>query len=41
MLVRREVEVGVCDVALDIERVGVVSYTMQIATFKYVIKHCA
>jgi hypothetical protein len=37
MVNRREVEVGVCDVAMDSKRVGVISYTMQMATFQYVI----
>jgi hypothetical protein len=41
MVTKSEVDVGVCDVAMNAERVGVVSYTMQIATFQYVIKHSA
>ncbi|XP_021932355.1 uncharacterized protein LOC110835940 isoform X1 [Zootermopsis nevadensis] len=35
MVNRGEAEVGVCDIAMNAERVGVVSYTMQIATFHY------
>jgi hypothetical protein len=37
MVTRREVEVGVCDVSMTSDRVGVVSYSMQVATFQYVI----
>jgi hypothetical protein len=38
MITRGEVEVGVCDVAMTPVRIGVVSYSMQVATFQYVIK---
>ena len=37
MVDRGEVEVGVCDVAMSSSRVGVVSYSMQVATFQYVV----
>jgi hypothetical protein len=37
MVQRSEVEVAVCDVTMNPERVAVVSYSMQVATFKYVV----
>ena len=37
MVNRGEVDVGVCDVAMTAERVPLVSYSMQVATFQYVV----
>ena len=37
MVSRGEAEAGVCDIALNAGRVGVISYSMQVATFQYVI----
>ncbi|KAJ4446950.1 hypothetical protein ANN_13652 [Periplaneta americana] len=37
MVTRREAEVGVCDIAIKEDRVGVISYTMPVATFQCVI----
>lgn len=37
MVTRGEVDVGVCDVAMHASRVAIVSYSMQIATFQYVV----
>jgi hypothetical protein len=34
MVTRREAEVGVCDVSMTSDRVGVLSYSMQVATFQ-------
>lgn len=38
MVSRGEAEAGVCDIALNAGRVGVISYSMQVATFQYVIE---
>ena len=37
MVNRGEVEVGVCDVAMHSSRVAIVSYSMPVATFQYVV----
>ena len=37
MVNRGEADVGVCDVAMSSSRVGVVLYSMQVATFQYVV----
>jgi hypothetical protein len=37
MVNRGEVDVGVCDVAMHSRRVAVISYSMQVATFQYVL----
>jgi hypothetical protein len=37
MVNRGEVDVGACDVAMASSRVAVISFSMQVATFQYVV----